>query len=492
VDAPTTVNAPATTVDGATARAADLIAAAAAPTSAALVPETRPVPALRVPVEFAASDSGVGELTWGQWEIWLGMIRQGWLNLGGTKPLPPGTALPDIADELRYLMTRYPSMRTRLRFDHNGRPTQEVFGSGRIVLEVFDAERDADSTAALVEAHYKSAVRDFAGEWPVRMGLVRRGDSLTHLVAIVCHLSTDAAGAQVMLREVAVRESVPLVGVQALELARWQRSPAGQRQHAAAERHWGTVLRALPPRPYPVSSDPREPRHWSGEYTSPALYLALPHIAERTGADSSSVLMALYAVALGRRGVLDPAVFRPLVHNRFRAGLADTVGNLVQSGICVLDVADTTVDEVVRRARRAAMSAYKFAYFDPERMSALFGQVARDQGPQFGLTSFFNDRRASRLLPQRAAEATAQQLKEALTHGSFRWFEKKENPYERLFVHVDDGPESIVLTVCADTHHVSPADNEALARTVEAVAVEAAFDPAAHTGVGVSVSAARP
>jgi hypothetical protein len=169
--------------------------------------------------------------------------------------------------------------------------------------------------------------------------------------------------------------------------------------------------------------------------------------------------------------------------------LTDIVCTLVQSGISVLDVADLTVDEAVRRARRATMSAYKFAYFDSERMAALFERLARERGPEFGLTSFFNDRRTedSRSRGRVGAPATPRQLREALGASSFRWFEKKQNPFERLFVHVDDGPESIVLTVCADTHHVSPADNEGLAREVEAIAVAAAFDPLAPTRVSVPI-----
>jgi hypothetical protein len=44
-----------------------------------------------------------------------------------------------------------------------------------------------------------------------------------------------------------------------------------------------------------------------------------------------------------------------------------------------------------------------------------------------------------------------------------------------------------VLTVCADTHHISPANIEGLARDMETVAVEAAFDPVAPTRVAVPI-----
>jgi Condensation domain len=450
-------------------------------------PTPRPTPALRIPVEFTAPDSGVAELTWGQMEIWLAMTRQGWLRLGGTKRLPPGTAVAEIVDELCYLMTRYPSMRTLLRFDENGRPTQEVFGTGRIALEVYDADGDeldaADRTAEVVDEHYLTAPRDFAGEWPVRMAVVRRHGELTHMVVQMCHLVTDVGGARVMHPEVAARETAPVPSPHQLDLARWQCSAAGQRHHATTARHWEQLLRSLPPCPPPTHPDPREPRHWAGQFDSRALYLAVPVIAERTGIDSSAVYLALYAIALGRTGVLNPAVIRPLVHNRFHAGVPDTVGNFVQSGICVLDVAGISVDDAVRRAGRGAFSAYKYAYFDAEKMAALFERVAMERGPHLGVTNFFNDRRTERARRPAVEPVTARGLREAASAGAFHWFERKDNPFEPLFLHIMDDQETISLQICADTHRVPPSDIEALLRTVEAVAVEAALDPAAATRV---------
>jgi hypothetical protein len=458
-------------------------AAAALPAGNQPVPDPRPVPAQRVAVPFAAADSGVGELTWGQMEMWLAMTRMGWLHLGGAKPLPPGTTVAEIAEELRYLMTRFPSMRTRLRFTAGERPIQELFGSGEIVLEVYDAD-DPHQTAELVKAHYETAPRDYVHEWPVRMAVVRHRGELTHMVVIMCHLVTDGAGGTVMLRDVATRETAPVQGMQQLDLARWQGSEAGRRHNAAALRYWEKLLTSVPPRPYPASDDWCEPRNWGGAYDSPLLYLAAPMIAERTQTDSASVLLALYAIALGRLGVLNPAVIRPLVHNRFRPGLAETVCTLVQSGIVVLDVAGVTVDEAVRRAKRATLTTWKYAYFDPETMNELFDRVAGQRGEQFGLTTFFNDRRTDPVLTTAdTGPVSEHRLKDAATLSAFHWTDKKDNPFERLFVHVEDGPESIVLNIAADTHHISPAAIEGVARAMEAAAFEAAFDPLAPTGV---------
>ena len=62
--------------------------------------------------------------------------------------------------------------------------------------------------------------------------------------------------------------------MQPLEQARWQGSPAGRKQSAAALRHWEKALRAIAPRRFPGPIDPRRPRHWQAGFTSRALYLA--------------------------------------------------------------------------------------------------------------------------------------------------------------------------------------------------------------------------
>ena len=460
------------------------------------MPAVLPTATESVAVAFAGEGAGIGELTWGQSEIWASMTRQGWLRMGGVLPLAPGTTIQDVADELNYMMSRYQSMRMRLRFDESGHPTQEVFASGEISLEIYDAddERGPQETAEAVEAKYLTATRDYANEWPVRMGVVRSLSVLTHLVVISCHLVSDGAGMQALTREVEAKVAAPLEGMQLLDLTRWQHSSAGEQQSAAALRHTEKLLRSLQPSPLRESLDPREPRHWTGELISPALRLAVQAICERTRADSPAVLQALYAIALGRRAILNPAVIRPLVSNRFRPGLAGIVCNLVQSGIFVLDVADLTVDEAVIRAQRASRTAYKHAYFDPEQERALFERLAQDQGPgavTWGAHtwSLLNDRRTTQSpAPQATEKITPEQVALLQAESTFRWKEKKEDSGEPLMLHIEEAPEGIMLIVSADTHYVSPADNEGLARDMESIAVEALFDPAAPTRVSAPVS----
>ncbi|GAA2642273.1 condensation domain-containing protein [Dactylosporangium fulvum] len=436
----------------------------------------------RVVVAFSGAGSGTGPLSWGQQDIWQAMVRQrSWLPNGAWGPLPAGTTVDDVADRLRYLMSRFPTARTRLRFDAAGRPEQVVHDTGETTLEIVDAgAADPAEVAEALRLQYQDADYDFVTEWPVRMAAVRHGGALTHLVVVMCHLITDGFGSQVLLDELDTRPDTPIPDLQPLEQARWQASPAGQRQNSLALRHWDGILRAMPPRRFPESADKRQPRHWRGEFTSYALAPALRTVTERTGVGSAPALLAVFAIALARVTGVNPVVVRPMVNNRFRPGLDRVVCMLAQYGLCMLDVAGASFAEALDRARRSALTTYKHAYYDPARLDELIARVVAERGDDLELPCYFNDRRGE---PTGAVPEPAR-LRAALSRGEFRWTTQQDVPFEPLIVHVDDVPGDAVRAILfMDTHVVSPGDGEALLRGLEAVAVEAALDPSAPTGV---------
>lgn len=171
---------------------------------------------------------------------------------------------------------------------------------------------------------------------------------------------------------------------------------------------------------------------------------------------------------------VSPVAVRPVASNRFRAGLAETVSPVRQAGLCVLDVAGVSFSEAVRRVRRDAMAAYEHAYVDPAGVQDLIAAAVRDRGPAFDVDCFVDDRRdEARYQPYERPDA--QEIRAALPESTFRWAAASDTPSARLSVQVDDVPGAVRLTVAADTHHLSPADAEALLRAVETVAVDAAL-----------------
>lgn len=439
----------------------------------------------RVVVGFEGDGAGAGELSWGQMDIWQAMVRQkSWLPNGVWIPLPAGTTVEELADRLRYMMSRYPTARTRLAFEPDGTPRQVVSGSGEIALEVVDAgDADPEQVADTLRLRYQEAAYDFTADWPVRMGAVRKHGVLTHLVVVMCHLVADGSGARVLFEELDARSTAAVPDAQPLEQARWQSSPAGRRQNTAALRHWESVLRTMPPRQFPESRDRRQPRHWRGEFVSHALGPALDAVRARTGAAAGPALLGLFAVALARVTGINPVVVRPMVHNRFRPGLDRVVCMLAQYGACLLDVAGVSLAEAVDRAQRVSLTSYKNAYYNPVELDDLVRRVVAERG-ELELPCYFNDRTMMLAKPDASTPApAAPRLRDAVPRGGFRWTTRQDVPFEPLIVHVDDVPGAIQATIFMDTHVISPADGEALLRGWEAAAVEAALDPAAPTAV---------
>ncbi|MET7398983.1 condensation domain-containing protein [Dactylosporangium sp. NPDC005572] len=417
---------------------------------------------MRERVRFEGEGSGTGPLSWGQLENWSAIVKQGtWLPLGGVKPLPAGTTVAEIAGELRYLMSRYQPMRTKLSFEPDGTPIQQVYPEGETFLDVVDAgDEDPEKVAEGVCDRWRDEPLDFTAEWPVRMAVVRKDGTLTHMAVLVSHFVTDAAGALTMMTEVASRVATPVAGLQPLAQASWQRSPAGQRHNAAAQRHWEGILRSVQPRRFPPPASVVRPRYWHGEFASPSLARAVPSLAAASGLDSSTVLLSLYAGALTRVTGVDPVVIRPMVSNRFRPGLSDVVCTLAQAGLLSVHAAGADVSELLDRMRRVTMSAYKYAYFHHADMAALVDRVAAERGEPLELGCYFNDRRGPvRDAPCPPGEST------------FRWVTSQDAPsFEPLFVHVDNIPDTLQLTVYVDAAHLTPTDAEAVLRGMETLA----------------------
>ena len=295
-----------------------------------------------------------------------------------------------------------------------------------------------------------------------------------------------------LLREVAARTSTPVPEMQPIQQARWQQSEAGQRQNRMAVRYWENLLRTIPSRRLSGTGDPQVPRHWQANLDSPAFLLALQTICERKRIESAPVLLGLFAVALARLNGVNPVVTRAIVSNRFRKGMADVVCMLSQNGLVSLDVADTSVDEAISRAQRGAMTAYKYAYFDPEEVAALIAEVTAERAPEFNIGCYFNDRRnAHREMPTGPTPTPEAIDGPRSPRRRSRWVRKQDNPVERMFIHIDDVPDMIRLTLDIDTHFVSPADAEALLRGMETAAVEAALDPTTPTRVSPMLAEAR-
>ena len=111
-------------------------------------------------------------------------------------------------------------------------------------------------------------------------------------------------------------------------------------------------------------------------------------------------------------------------------------------------------------------------------MVELRERIAKERGAEIDLGCFFNDRRMMTKTPASGPAPTAEQAREALPRTTFRWLASQDSPsFEQLFVHVDDVPDTVAMTIHLDSHSLPPADGEALLRGMETVAIAGAFGP---------------
>lgn len=444
-----------------------------------------------VMVPFHGTGAGVGELTWGQAEMWSAMVaQQSSLHLGGLAEFPVAKELDEIAAGLGWMFGRHQSLRARLCFRPGGGVVQVVADRGQAPLRVVDTPDTADpaQVAADVAAEFRRTDFDHEQEWPVRLAVIRRHGAATHLVAVFSHLALDLAGMNALFRnglftllftETGGGTTLPETAApDLLDQVAWQRGPAGRRHNNTVQRHWKRQLATVPASRFDMATDGRRPRHWQATMRSAAVAQALSSIATRTSTESSTILLAAAATTLVRITDRDPAVFQIAVSNRFRPGLADMVGPVAQSGLCVVDVAGAGFDEVLQRTARSAMKAYLNAYFDRTEMEAMIDDISRERGEKIELTCFFNDRRdPDNRLPV-GPQATPERLVQARKETTVSWGPHSDRPFEPLFVHVNDTtPDHVEILLQADTWCVPPDRMRAFLENFEETLVSAAFGP---------------
>jgi hypothetical protein len=458
-----------------------------------------------VRVQFQGEGTGEGELSWGQKTAWRGVLARGsaiWLV--GKFDVPEGRTVEDIADGVSFLMSRHDALRTKLVVSGPDDVRQVVHAAGELDIVVVDVPDDDDphKVVAEIDDSYDTHDRDYAAQWPVEVTIVRhRGVPVTWIMAM-CHTSADGFSLLPLMVDLETRDPVtgaaagPVTSMTPLEQANLQTSPVGQKRSAAVERHWERVMRTMPPRRFPPSGDPREPRYWRGTFSSPALFQAMQVVAQRTGFDTSPVLLAAFAVGLASASGINPAVPRLMVNNRFRPRLADSVGPLSQTCPCVVDVGGMTFDEAVRRAYQASLVTFKNAYFEPVRIREIVAAASAERGQPLDVDMLYNDRRSVGGAGEVGESAgmgrgvtgplaTPDQLRAAQAGTTLSW-EQGDDPLDVFHLHVADAADTVKILVLFDTQYASPDKTEALLRRMESVTVEAAIDPATVTGIPAS------
>lgn len=432
-----------------------------------------------ISVPFKGEGSGVEELTWAQFAAWRSMQKFGETEwTGGTMPLKAGTTVQNIVTLLGFVLSRHQSLRTRLLVDNDGQARQVLFESGEITLEVYADDGNAAQLADTIRAEYEAAPWDPVADWPLRMAVVADGDNAIYFVALYCHIVIDGYGFDALRRDLAHLDPItgahlaPVAGVQPLELARAQREPSALRQHAASLRYWEKHLRVIEPQRFTKRLTPQAERWWEATFTTPATHHALAVVNSRMNVHSGVMLLAAYAVMLGQLSGQPVGMFRIVVSNRFRPGFADSVSNLAQAGLAVIDTADCTFGEAVARTWKSELTAGRHAYYHPRDLWPLIDRISDERGVDLDTRCYFNDRRGF------SAQTVTNVPVASVSESTLRWGPRSNDPDATCFLNVDSAGDAVALTWRVDTAFVSPDMIETCLRGIESLIVTAAFGDA--------------
>ena len=450
----------------------------------------------RVVVAFDGDGEGEADLTWGQIGLWQSIEASGMSKtVFHIAEVEEGTTVDDVAERLRFMVSRHQALRTTLVLRGDAPPRQRCRASGEVTLTVVDAGgHDPAEVAEAVSQRWQHEKFDYEHEWPIRLAVIRSGGALTHTVTVILHTSIDAYGLSALAADVDARDSVtgdaaPVTALQPLEQAARQASPAGQRQNAASLKYLERVLRTIDASRFGEPGHGGERRIDMIQYRSPATLLAIRAVAARERIDDSPVLLASFAVGLARFTGVNPVMAMLMVGNRFRPGLADSVSALIQLSPYMIDVADTTMGDAVSRAAASAINAYKNAYYDPYEQDEVIERVERERGEELDLSCFYNDRRQQARSHLGETIPSAEDIRAALADSHVSFEPEISMPRRKIYFNVDDPPGAIEFVMSVDTRYFDRADMAAIMRNIEEAAVQAALEPAAPTRVTRRVTA---
>jgi hypothetical protein len=449
----------------------------------------------RLVVAFDGAEAGTAPLTWGQKSIWQDMRDSGnQFSMGGRLDLPEGSTVEDAAARVTGLIVRHAALRMRLGYDGAGRPCQDVAGSGRIDVEILTIPDKADRAyvatyaAELMDA-WPHARFDFERDWPLRMAVIRHRGACAGLVWVLSHLVADGGAHLLFLDDLIRNTGRDPRHPDTLDVARGEQEPSLRQLSTRTMRHWESQLRYHPACTFGEPSGPAgeaAQRYQQVRLSSPAAHLAMLAIARRTGTDIARVTLAAIAIAIARVTGVNPLTIKVMVNNRFRSGLADVIASIAQNSVLTIDAGDTSVDDVVARARGAALTAGMRAYYDPDELGEVMARLDAERGYPAAVTCRVNDQRAMVLRADEesdAGEVTPDQIRQRSGETTLTWLGPRENVHEQANILIENRPGVLSLYLIWDQWSLTSPQAEAILRGVEEVAVEAAFDPAAPTRV---------
>lgn len=351
------------------------------------------------PVTGPADAGGIrrhGPFTWPQREWLKGRPHRS--TVSGTDNVPVGVACDLTVDQavsaVRALVGRHEVLRTTYAHDpSDGSGTQYVAtapGPARTLEEILRVVPEDEARDAFGRLRTHPFRLD--EEWPLRVVLSERAGRVREIGVVVDHVAADGAGAQVLRRDLGTlvarapaRPDLPPVRriTQPLDLAAWERSPAGRAHRAAGERLWRSHLAQLDAvRP---SSSPHAARRAAADGERPfracrlasrGLARSVRLVASDAGTPVSTVLLTAYGAALADLAGTPAVGLLLLAANRDRDRLSDSVSNMaMHTPVLARRVRPGDLGDAARAALPGQLQAMHHGHMDGRVVEQLRDQL---------------------------------------------------------------------------------------------------------------------
>jgi hypothetical protein len=448
---------------------------------------------VQVTVSFDGPAAPPAPLTWGQRALWKAYRQRGRQQMNNMRRIlaMPPQAPDDVDTVLRALATlvgSYSSLRTRLHLA-DGEPRQVVAASGELPVRLVQVDvgsaaagDDGDPAAAAareVAEQLAATPFDHAGEWPQRMALVLVEARVRQVVIVFSHTTVDLQATELVLQELrrlllGGAISTPL-RPQSVDIAHREHS-TDRRRTERAIRYWCDRYSQLPREVFPSRGPALAPRFWRGVLTSTAADTAARLVAARHQVTGATVLVAATAAMISAWSGTEVCGIHTMSGNRAMPGYQHAIAKLNQVGLLVLDLRDRpSFADLLPRVRRAALSAYRHAHYDPVRLDEALAAGGHAYPDEVNPHCFLNDIRQptdADAVDQATGEA---EVRAAMRGSSFAWAERLDRYTWRARVEIFDMPSAIGIALTADTGHLPPDAIERFLHDIEALLVNAAF-----------------
>jgi len=426
----------------------------------------------QIPVDVVGARTATAPATWGQRTTWDDVQfflpePQWWFVIKRSVAVPDGLGLDGVLEAVRELASRHEALRTHLAQRPDGL-VQWVQDGSRLSVELIeDDSPDDDGAPAPLQRHIDTTMSqpvDHERELPLRVAVGTRAGRPVTVVLAVSHVVADVRSANLLAAELAALLAAGAAGEpppahraawQPVDVAAAEGCEAGTRLAAKALDRFRRQLRELPQsvlgEPPPSGPVSGRPHAQGATLRSRAAPPALRVLADRYRTSSSTVLLAVTSALLRTMAGTRLYATGLICNNRSERMLRHAVGNLSQTVLATVPVADGPFEALVAAAADAALSAYRHGRFDPSAHRAAVGLVEAERGAALDLDYRFNDMWSAQ--PEARGQGSLAEpslIRAAAADSTVVRFDGNDRDRVAFFVETFGSADELVVTVLAD------------------------------------------